>query len=69
MAWWWRYENRDGSAIAPKGTPSEEFPSQADAETWMGETWELLLTHGVTQVTLLENGREVYGPMGLEPAE
>lgn len=69
MAWWWRYEDRGGRAIAPHGAPSEEFSSQADAETWMGESWQLLLSLGVVQVSLLESGRVVYGPMGLEPPE
>jgi hypothetical protein len=32
----------------------------------MGESWKELLHAGVAQVTLLEDGREVYGPMGLE---
>jgi len=69
MPWTWRYEDRDGSVVMPFGGPSEEFPSQADAESWLGERWRELLTLGVVQVTLMEDDREVYGPMGLEPAE
>jgi hypothetical protein len=46
---------------------SESFPTQGDAETWIGETWRDLLDVGVTQVTLLDAGRRVYGPMGLRP--
>jgi hypothetical protein len=46
---------------------SDSFPSQGDAETWIGETWRDLLNVGVTQVTLLDGGRKVYGPMGLRP--
>ena len=44
---------------------SQTFPSQADAETWLGESWRDLLDEGVEQVTLLEGQREVYGPMSL----
>ena len=51
---------------APDGAPAaESFPTQSDAESWLGETWRVLLEAGVVQVTLLEDSREVYGPMGL----
>ena len=66
MAWIWRYENADGSEVAPDGAPEpQSFPTQSDAESWLGETWRELLDAGVHQVTLLEDGRQVYGPMGL----
>ncbi|HVF03549.1 MAG TPA: hypothetical protein VNA20_01795 [Frankiaceae bacterium] len=60
MAWRWTYDG---------GGASQEFPSQADAETWLGESWRELLDGGTRAVTLLEDDREVYGPMSLEPAE
>ena len=41
------------------------FPSQSDAESWIGEAWRDLLEEGVDQVTLFEADREVYGPMSL----
>jgi hypothetical protein len=69
MTWTWRYEDESGAAIAPDGAPAAEpFPTQSDAESWIGETWRELLEAGVQQVTLLEDDREVYGPMGLRPA-
>jgi hypothetical protein len=49
--------------------PSPSFPTQADAESWIGETWRQLLQGGVEQVTLLEDGSVVYGPMGLRPPD
>ena len=65
MAWTWRYETSDGS---PSSTAvSQEFPTQADAETWIGEAWRELLDSGVDQVTLLEEERVAYGPMSLHP--
>lgn len=65
MAWTWRYETADGGEIvAPEGT-AESFPSQADAESWIGEQWRDLLGSGVHQVVLLDGDRRVYGPMGL----
>ena len=70
MAWTWRYEDSAGSEVAPPQAPAgEPFPTQSDAETWLGENWRELLSAGVEQVSLLEAGRTVYGPMGLRPAE
>ncbi len=68
MSWNWRCETREGTQVRPEGLP-EPFPTQGDAETWLGETWRDLLGAGVDQVTLVEDGREVYGPMSLHPAE
>ncbi len=68
-AWTWRYEIADGS---PHPDPAVDvvdgFPSQADAETWIGEVWQDLLAGGVDAVSLLEGDRVVYGPMSLHPA-
>jgi hypothetical protein len=36
MAWAWRYEGEDGKKDAGG---SEPFPSQSDAESWLGQTW------------------------------
>jgi hypothetical protein len=66
MGWSWRYEDESGApAAAPDAPRIESFPTQSDAESWLGETWRELLDAGVVQVTLLEDDREVYGPMGL----
>jgi len=67
MAWSWRYEDPTGATVVPLASaPAQEsFPSQADAESWVGEFWRELLEAGVAQVTLLEGDRTVYGPMGL----
>ena len=68
MSWHWRYEDEAGSpATVGGGEAVERFPSQSDAESWLGENWRNLLDQGVQQVTLLEDGREVYGPMSLAP--
>jgi hypothetical protein len=68
MGWIWRYEDANGAAVENEGLPREAFPSQADAESWLGEEWHTLLGAGVTQVTLLDDDRVVYGPMSLLPA-
>jgi len=65
MAWTWRYEAPDGSPLPAPDWAEPSFPSQADAETWVGETWRELLEGGVHQVVLLDGDNEVYGPMGL----
>ncbi|HPE12461.1 MAG: hypothetical protein H6524_08790 [Actinobacteria bacterium] len=58
MTYQWRY---------PDGSSSATFPTQADAETWIGEVWADLLADGVQEATLLEEQRVVYGPMSLRP--
>ncbi|MDP9398738.1 MAG: hypothetical protein M3P96_13395 [Actinomycetota bacterium] len=68
MAWTWRYERAGGEPVEAGDLPRESFPTQADAESWIGESWRQLLGTGVDQVTLLEDGEQVYGPMSLHPA-
>jgi len=66
VGWTWRYENEAGDVLDPDDAPmTENFPTQGDAETWLGESWRQLLAAGVDAVVLLEDGREVYGPMSL----
>jgi hypothetical protein len=67
VAWTWRYESRDGSPVSLPDHPV--FPSQSDAETWLGEVWRDLLEDGVDQVVLLDDERTVYGPMSLHPPD
>lgn len=66
MAWTWRFEKADGVRVDPPVQP-EDFTTQGDAESWIGENWRELAASGVNQVVLLEDDREVYGPMSLEP--
>jgi hypothetical protein len=67
--WRWRFEDASGSEVAPsEGSTAADagaFPSQSDAESWIGEVWRDLVEDGVDQVTLFEADREVYGPMSL----
>jgi hypothetical protein len=66
MSWTWRYEDPKGSVVdKPR---SDTFPSQSDAESWLGENWRELSEGGVHQVVLLEDGATIYGPMSLEKA-
>ena len=68
MTFVWRYEDTAGEVKTTDAKP-EEFSTQSDAETWIGEHWRELLEAEVDQVTLLEDGAAVYGPMSLHPAE
>ncbi|ROQ69534.1 hypothetical protein EDD93_4035 [Streptomyces sp. 840.1] len=73
MAWTWRFEKSDGTETEPALQP-EEFTTQGDAESWIGEYWKELLDGGAAQVTLFDDGTKIYGPMSLqaeqpEPAE
>jgi hypothetical protein len=62
MAWRWV------AAIGPAVSELDRtFPSQGDAETWLGECYPALLTDGVRAVSLYEEDRLVYGPMSLQP--
>ncbi len=64
--WWWRLEDASGAEVdVPDEHAEQRFASQADAESWVGETWADLAAEGVDQVTLFEHDRLVYGPMSL----
>jgi hypothetical protein len=64
--WSWRFEDASGAEVdVPTEYAGHRFASQADAESWVGETWAELAEVGVDAVTLLEADRAVYGPMSL----
>src|SRR3712207_9340616 len=65
--WRWRFHDASGAEITLPGATTV-FPSQSDAESWIGEQWRDLLEAGVEAVTLVDGDRTVYGPMSLRPA-
>jgi hypothetical protein len=67
MAWMWQYTRvaQDDSGDEPL-VRADSFPTQSDAETWLGEQWRELRAAGVVSATLLDGDRVVYGPMALE---
>lgn len=70
LPWWWRLEDATGAEVRLTGDAAadldgQRFPSQGDAESWVGETWADLAAEGVDAVTLFELDRRVYGPMSL----
>jgi len=64
--WTWRLEDVDGRPVEGGG---EVFPTQSDAETWVGETWRELRTRGVEAAHLFADGERVYGPLSLRAPE
>ncbi|MGK4583686.1 hypothetical protein [Kitasatospora sp. HPMI-4] len=59
MVFTWRYEKADGTLVEPPGG-QEEFASQGDAESWIGESWKQLLDDGADRAVLLDDGHEIY---------
>lgn len=69
--WVWIYQQADGQPVEtlPSGALTSGFPSQSDAEAWVGESWRELLEAGIDAVSLYEGDRLVYGPMSLHPPQ
>jgi hypothetical protein len=64
---WWRLEDAAGAEVDVDAEyAARRFASQADAESWVGETWPELAGAGVAAVSLFEVERLVYGPMSLD---
>ncbi|MFL6025827.1 MAG: hypothetical protein ACJ72K_02765 [Friedmanniella sp.] len=60
--WHWEGDRDPGD-----GSLDQTFPSQGEAESWLGEVYLDLIDRGVRAVSLREADRLVYGPMALEP--
>jgi hypothetical protein len=67
--WTWSYLDADARAMTGGSLVTTGFPSQSDAETWLGEQWRDLTDMGVEAVALLHEGTVVYGPMSLRGAQ
>lgn len=69
MSWTWALLGTEGGPLEPPEQFANQlaFGSQADAETWVGQTWRELTAAGVDAVTLLHDDDVVYGPMSLRP--
>ncbi|WP_432541104.1 hypothetical protein [Kineococcus sp. SYSU DK002] len=64
--WTWTYEDAEGRPVEAGGTV---FPTQSDAETWIGEAWRGLREQGVENAHLWADGARAYGPLSLRPAD
>ena len=67
--WTWTYLDADGVTLTAAELVTTGFPSQSDAESWLGEQWRELAEAGVEAVTLRHEGTVVYGPMSLRAAQ
>lgn len=61
MAWRWQPDHAPSEDVGLEKT----FPTQGEAESWIGEFYPDLLEVGVGAVSLYEEDRLVYGPMRL----
>ncbi|EWT00582.1 hypothetical protein N865_14590 [Intrasporangium oryzae NRRL B-24470] len=67
--WTWLFLDAHGNPMESDALPRSGFPTQSDAENYLGEAWRELLAAGVESVSLRENDAVVYGPMSLRAAE
>ena len=67
--WTWTYLDADAKAMTGEALVTSGFPSQSEAESWLGEAWRELADVGVDTVTLLHEDGIVYGPMSLRAAQ
>ncbi len=63
MAFTWRLVDASGSVLRA----TEPFATRAEAEAWVGGTWQELLAEGAESVALVEDDDVVY-EMGLREA-
>jgi hypothetical protein len=69
VEWTWTYLDADATAMTGEALVATGFPSQGEAESWLGEQWRELAEAGVEAVTLEHDGGVVYGPMSLRAAQ
>lgn len=67
--WTWLYFDAHGETMEGPSLVTRGFPTQSDAENYLGESWRDLLDAGVEAVTLRQGESVVYGPMSLRAAE
>ncbi len=60
MTFHWVADVEGGEAVR-----TQDFPTRADAEAWLTESYLDLADDGATAVTLYEDDQVVYGPMSL----
>jgi len=67
--WTWTYLDADATVMTGEALVSTGFPSQREAESWLGEQWRELVEAGVEAVTLKHEGTVVCEPMSLRAAQ
>lgn len=64
-AWTWSFHDESDEPVTGASLTRAAFPTQSDAESWLGENWREAAAEGVRAVVLYEDGAQVYGPMPL----
>ena len=67
-SWTWRFDDAEGRPVDVVEA-GVQFPTQADAESWIGETWSNLRERGVDSVRLFADEEQAYGPLSLRTPE
>lgn len=67
--WTWELLDGQGSPLSAADLPDPAFPTQSEAESYLGAEWAALLAAGVDAVNLRQGDTLVYGPMSLQPSE
>jgi hypothetical protein len=67
--WTWTYLDADARVMTGDALVTTWFPSQSEAESWLGEQWRELAAMGVDAVMLEHDGAPIYGPMSLRAAQ
>ena len=72
MAYWWHAELAPGSEASADDLADAwlgmRFDDQTSAEEWLSSFYLDLQDRGVTQISLFEADRLIYGPMSLADA-
>ena len=66
--WRWDLLDEAGNPMVGPEPASPSFPTQSEAESWIGEVWPELVDANIDAVTLREGETIFYGPMSLRPA-
>ena len=67
--WTWLFLDAHGEPMEGEGLATTGFPTQSDAESYLGAAGRALGVGGVVAVPLREHGTVVYGPMSLRASE
>lgn len=68
-SWRWVSVDDDGNPLPPDATTANRFPTQSEAESYLGEHWASFAEAGAQAVSLLDGDTVVYGPMSLLPVD
>jgi len=59
--WVWAFDDNAGNELPEPVSPV--FTTQFDAESWLGEQWRTLASHGARRARLLHDGQPATAPV------